>query len=130
MEKITFPYDPVNRIQKIFYDYDFDDIPTIYNKNKLLKTKTKLIKYWKYCMQHVETALTPQIDAWDKQFKNLTEDMRGWIKVENDRIWIPTIMTLPIGMLYPQNTDNLVNHKIEMKWHFAKMIEILEGIRE
>ncbi len=38
---LNFPYDPVNRIQKLFYDYDFDDIPTIYNKNKLLKTKTK-----------------------------------------------------------------------------------------
>ena len=25
MEKSTFPYDPVNRIQKLFYDYDFDD---------------------------------------------------------------------------------------------------------
>jgi hypothetical protein len=73
--KTTFPYDPVNRIQKLFYEYDFDDIPTIYNKNKLLKAKTKLIKYWKYCMEHVENALTPQIDLLDKQFKNLTEEL-------------------------------------------------------
>tara|TARA_Y100000034_G_scaffold118709_1_gene159667 strand:+ start:140 stop:652 length:513 start_codon:yes stop_codon:yes gene_type:complete len=65
-----------------------------------------------------------------QEYKNLTEDMRGWIKVENDRMWIPTIMTLPIGMLYPQNVDNLVNHKIEMKWHFAEMIEILEDEKE
>ncbi len=75
MEKPTFPYDPVNRIQKLYYKYDFDDLPTVYNKYKLLKTKTKLIKYWKYCMEHVKTALTPQIDAWDKQFKNLTEEL-------------------------------------------------------
>ena len=58
------------------------------------------------------------------EYKNLTEDMKKWSKVKNDRLWIPTIMTLPIGMLYPQNVDNLVNHKTEMKWHFAKMIEI------
>jgi len=72
---LNFPYDPINRIQKLYYDYDFDDLPTIYNKNKLLKTKTKLIKYWKYCMEHVEDALTPQIAAWDKQFADLTEEL-------------------------------------------------------
>jgi uncharacterized metal-binding protein (TIGR02443 family) len=64
------------------------------------------------------------------EYKNLTEDMRGWAKVSNDRLWIPTIMTLPIGMLYPQNVDNLVNHKTEMKWHFAKMVEIKEQEKE
>ena len=40
MEQATFPYDPVNRIKNLFYEYDFDDIPTFYNVNKLLKTKT------------------------------------------------------------------------------------------
>ena len=43
-----------------------------------------------------------------KEYLNLTEDMKGWSKVENDRIWIPTILTLPIGMLYPDDVDNLV----------------------
>lgn len=75
MEKANFPYDPVNRIQKLYYEYDFDDIPTIYNKNKLIKTKTKLIKYWKYCMEHVKIALTPQIEEWDKQFADLTKEL-------------------------------------------------------
>ena len=65
-----------------------------------------------------------------QEFKNLTEDMKGWVKVENDKIWIPTIMTLPIGMLYPENVDNLVNHKTEMKWKFAEMIEISENEKE
>tara|TARA_Y100001963_G_scaffold136966_1_gene200160 strand:- start:951 stop:1466 length:516 start_codon:yes stop_codon:yes gene_type:complete len=65
-----------------------------------------------------------------QEYKNLTKDMKGWVKIENDRIWIPTIMTLPIGMLYPQNVDNLVNHKTEMKWHFAEMVEIKEEEKE
>ena len=65
-----------------------------------------------------------------QEFKNLTEDMKGWVKVENDRVWIPTIMTLPIGMLYPQNIDNMVNHKTEMKWYFAEMIKISENEKE
>ena len=75
MEKTTFPYDPVNRIQKLYYEYDFDDIPTVYNKNKLIKTKTKLIKYFQYCMEHVKNALTPQIEEWDKQFADLTKEL-------------------------------------------------------
>ena len=29
-------------------------------------------------------------------------------------------------MLYPQDVDNLVNHKTEMKWHFAEMVNISE----
>ena len=75
MEKTNFPYDPVNRIQKLYYEYDFNDIPTVYNKNKLIKIKTKLIKYWKYCMEHVKNALTPQIEEWDKQFADLTKEL-------------------------------------------------------
>ena len=65
-----------------------------------------------------------------QEYKNLTKDMKDWVKVENDRLWIPTIMTLPIGMLFPQNVDNLVNHKTEMKWHFAPMVDIPENERE
>ncbi len=73
--KTSFPYDPVNRIQKIFYEYDFDDIPTIYNKFKLLKAANKLIKYFKYCLEHIDIALTPQIETWNKQFADLTEEL-------------------------------------------------------
>ena len=65
-----------------------------------------------------------------KEFKNLTEDMREWAKESNDRLWIPTIMTLPIGMLYPKDVDNLVNHTTEMRWHFAPMIDIPEEERK
>ena len=39
-------------------------------------------------------------------------------------------MTLPIGMLYPTNIDNMVNHKTEMKWSFAPMVEIPEDERK
>ena len=65
-----------------------------------------------------------------KEYKTLTDDMKRWTKESNERLWIPTIMTLPIGMLYPQNVDNMVNHKTEMKWHFAEMKEIQEHEKE
>ena len=56
--------------------------------------------------------------------------MKGWSTVKNDRIWIPTIMTLPIGMLYPMNivVPNDEEDKV-MKWGFAKMIDIAEEDR-
>ena len=53
-----------------------------------------------------------------KLYNELTDDMKKWSKVGNNRIWIPTIMTLPVGMLYPIDKDG------EMKWVFAPMIEI------
>ena len=65
-----------------------------------------------------------------KEFKKLTSDMKKWAKVENDKIWIPTLMTLPIGMIYPQDVDNMVDHKSEMKWLFAEMITISEEDKE
>ena len=54
-------------------------------------------------------------------YKELTDDMKGWSTVKNDRIWIPTMMTLPIGMVYPFNDENG-----ELNWGFAKTIDISE----
>ena len=59
-------------------------------------------------------------------FKILPEEMQSWAKESNDRIWIPSMITLPFGTLYPINIDNMVNHKKEMKWAFAEMVDIPE----
>ena len=64
------------------------------------------------------------IKANNKEFQKLGEDMKNWAKEENGYIWIPSIITLPIGMLYP------VNIKKEMKWAFAPMVEIPEEERK
>ena len=64
------------------------------------------------------------IKADNEEFQKLGEDMKNWAKEENGHIWIPSIITLPIGMLYP------VNIKKEMKWAFAPMIEIPEEDRK
>ena len=39
----------------------------------------------------------------NEEYKLLTEDMKSWAIEKNNRIWIPTIMTLPVGILYPEN---------------------------
>ena len=60
----------------------------------------------------------------NKAYKKLTDDMKKWSTEKNDRIWIPTILTLPIGMLYPYDKDD------KMKWFFAPMVDIPEEERE
>ena len=66
----------------------------------------------------------------NEEFQKLGEDMKDWAVEKNNRIWIPSIITLPIGMLYPINIDNMVNHDTEMKWAFAPMIDIPEKEQE
>jgi len=60
----------------------------------------------------------------NEEFQKLGEDMKKWAVESNGKIWIPSIITLPIGMLYPLNV------KKEMKWAFAPMVEIPEEERE
>ena len=54
------------------------------------------------------------------EYSKLTSDMKSWLVVKNDRIWLPTLMVLPVGMLHPDNINN------EMKWCFSPMIDIPE----
>ena len=51
--------------------------------------------------------------------------MKNWAKEENGSIWIPTMMTLPTGMLYPFN-----NEEGNMKWGYAKMEDIPQEERK
>ena len=61
----------------------------------------------------------------NEEFQKLGEDMKNWAKEQNGYIWIPSIITLPIGMLYPIN-----NKSKELKWAFAPMVDIPEEERE
>ena len=61
----------------------------------------------------------------NEEFQKLGEDMKKWAVESNGKIWIPSIITLPIGMLYPINNKNK-----ELKWAFAPMVEIPEEDRK
>ena len=67
----------------------------------------------------------------NEEFQKLGEDMKNWAVESNGKIWIPSIITLPIGMLYPVNitVPNDKEDKV-MKWAFAPMVEIPEEERE
>ena len=56
----------------------------------------------------------------NEMYKTLPEEMQSWSKEVNGRVWIPSMITLPFGTLYPINIDG------EMKWAFAEMVDISE----
>ena len=60
----------------------------------------------------------------NEEFQKLGEDMKKWAKEENGRIWIATVLTLPVGMLYPIDDED------KMKWSFAPMVEISQDEKE
>ena len=64
-------------------------------------------------------------DDLDKEkcesYMALTEEMKSWSKLSRDYIWIPTILTLPFGLLFPQNNEDGNLH-----WGFAKLINLTE----
>ena len=53
-------------------------------------------------------------------YKSLPEEMQSWSKEANGRVWIPSMITLPFGTLYPININD------EMKWAYAEMVSIPE----
>ena len=57
-------------------------------------------------------------------YKTLPEEMQGWAVEKDDKIWIPSVVTLPFGTLYPENVDG------KMYWAFAEMIDIPEEERK
>jgi len=60
----------------------------------------------------------------NEEFQKLSKDMKNWAIENKNRVWIPSIITLPIGMLYP------IDNEDKMKWAFAPMVEIPEEERK
>jgi len=60
----------------------------------------------------------------NKEFQKLGKDMKNWAVEKNGKIWIPSVIALPVGMLYP------IDIKGKMKWTFAPMVEIPEEERK
>jgi len=60
----------------------------------------------------------------NETFKTLPEEMQSWSKETNGMVWIPSLITLPFGTIYPMNEEG------KMKWACAKMIDIPEDQQE
>ena len=54
-------------------------------------------------------------------YTQLTDEMKKWSKIADDRIWIPSIITLPFGMIYPFTGEN-----DKMNWGLAELVNINE----
>ena len=56
-----------------------------------------------------------------KPYTTLTEEMKSWSQEASNHIWIPTILTLPFGLLFPEN-----NKDGNLHWGFADLIYLSE----
>ena len=59
--------------------------------------------------------------ADNQHFQKLDDKMKSWAKESDGRIWIPVILTLPTGLIYPEDIDE------KLKWSVADLIELSEG---
>ena len=66
----------------------------------------------------------------NEAYKTLSDDMKDWAVEKENRIWIPSMITLPFGTLYPINMNENSMETMTMKWAFAEMVEIPESERE
>ena len=57
-------------------------------------------------------------------YKDLGSDMKKWAKFEDNQIWIPSIIQIPHGMLYPIDEDS------KMVWAFIPAVKVEEGEKE
>jgi Zn ribbon nucleic-acid-binding protein len=60
----------------------------------------------------------------NESYSTLTDQMKSWSKVANNHVWIPSFITLPVGMIFPMDQDG------SMKWGYADMVDIPEDERE
>tara|TARA_B100000287_G_scaffold413532_1_gene445157 strand:+ start:1762 stop:2265 length:504 start_codon:yes stop_codon:yes gene_type:complete len=66
----------------------------------------------------------------NETFKQLTPEMQGWAVERNGSIWIPSIVTLPNGMIYPEGKSVDSEELPELVWKFAAMVDIPEEEQE
>ena len=60
----------------------------------------------------------------NENYLELGDDMKKWAKLDSGYIWIPSVVTIPHGMLYP------IEEKNEMIWAFLPLVKISEEDKE
>ena len=50
----------------------------------------------------------------------MSDFIKKYSKEDDGKIWIPTLLTLPFGSLYP------IEEKNKLKWAYAKLVDINE----
>ena len=58
----------------------------------------------------------------DNEFwNNMSDFIKKYSKEDAGQIWIPTLLTLPFGSLYP------IEEKDKLRWGYAKLVDVVEG---
>lgn len=74
-------------------------------------------------------ATSDRLTAENKEeiINGLSSDMKKWHKIELGKIWLPSFITLPLGMVFPFADES--DDGESMKWGFAPMVDIAEEDR-
>lgn len=51
---------------------------------------------------------------------HIDENLKKWVKEHDGYTWLPAVMNLPVGIIYPTERDDM------MKWAFAPLVSIPE----
>lgn len=62
-------------------------------------------------------------------FQKLNDQMKSWAVEKQNRIWIPSMVTLPIGLIFPEANES-TEIENDLQWSFAPMEDIPEDKRE
>jgi hypothetical protein len=63
-------------------------------------------------------------DEKNPEYISLSDDMKTMSIIEEGKIWIPSVLTLPFGMINPILVEN------EMFWSFSPMVDIPKDERK
>lgn len=62
----------------------------------------------------------------NEEYKKLNEQTKQMVKINNNRFWVPGIITLPNAMIYPI----IGKYSKEIKWACALMIDVKDSEKE
>ena len=63
-------------------------------------------------------------DNKNEFFEQMSDFVKKYAEFSDGFIWIPSVLTLPTGSLYPIEEDN------KLKWAFAKIVDVKEEEKE
>ena len=87
---------------------------------QVVKDDTKELMQCISCGYSTSDILAGDINT-NEVFNNMDSSIKKWAKEVNDQIWIPSVLNLEAGILYPTESDDK-----SMKWAFAPLVDIDE----
>ena len=66
----------------------------------------------------------------NERFQGFDEQMKKWAVEKNGHVWTPSIVNLPIGIIYPEAVAETEDEEGKLIWRFARMVDVTEEEKE